>query len=134
MSSKVLERSERNRVLAGVFGGLGEYLNVDANLLRIVGVVLLIVAPAIMAVLYVFAALLIPRRGGAPYLSPSADMSKIGPALVGVVLLIIGFGLMGGSPLLVFGIPPFTMALTGLAGLLIAVIGAVLLIDQLRKI
>ncbi|MCS7138396.1 MAG: PspC domain-containing protein, partial [Candidatus Caldarchaeum sp.] len=45
MAVRVLERSERNRVLGGVFGGLGEYLNVDPNILRLVGVVLLILAP-----------------------------------------------------------------------------------------
>ncbi|MEM4642945.1 MAG: PspC domain-containing protein, partial [Candidatus Caldarchaeum sp.] len=64
MSSRVFERSDSKKVLAGVFGGLGEYLNVDPNLLRLVGVILLIVSPALMIVLYTFAALLIPRRGG----------------------------------------------------------------------
>ncbi len=56
MSSKVLERSERNRVLAGVFGGLGEYLNVDPNILMLVGVVLFTLPYIAMAVIYTMAA------------------------------------------------------------------------------
>ncbi len=37
---KKLYRSRRNRMLAGVFGGLGEYVNLDPTVLRIVWVVL----------------------------------------------------------------------------------------------
>ena len=39
MSSRKLERSARNRVLAGVIGGIGEYLGIDVNLLRIVAAI-----------------------------------------------------------------------------------------------
>lgn len=38
---KRLYRSRRNRVIAGVCGGIGEYLNVDPVLVRIVAVLLL---------------------------------------------------------------------------------------------
>jgi phage shock protein PspC (stress-responsive transcriptional regulator) len=48
MSAKRLKRSESNHVIAGLFGGLGEYLDIDANLLRLAGVVLLILAPDVM--------------------------------------------------------------------------------------
>lgn len=134
MSSKVLERSDRNRVLSGVFGGLGEYLNVDANLLRLVGVVLLIVSPLLMVVLYTLAVFLIPRRGGVSYVSPSLDMSKVGPALVGLVLVVIGLGMIGVTPLLFLGFPfSFPFALNVLAGAVLAVVGVVLLVNHLRK-
>ena len=55
MSSKVLERSDRNRVLAGVFSGLAEYLNVDVKLLRLAGIILLVVAPIPMVIIYTIA-------------------------------------------------------------------------------
>ncbi|MEM0329180.1 MAG: PspC domain-containing protein, partial [Nitrososphaerota archaeon] len=51
MSSKRLERSAKNKVLAGVIGGLGEYLGIDATLLRIVAVILLILSPVLMVML-----------------------------------------------------------------------------------
>ena len=40
MAQKKLYRSRDNRIFFGVCGGLGEYLNIDANLLRIIFVVL----------------------------------------------------------------------------------------------
>ncbi|MDW8084602.1 MAG: PspC domain-containing protein [Candidatus Caldarchaeum sp.] len=134
MSSKVLERSDRNRVLSGVFGGLGEYLNVDANLLRLVGVVLLVVSPLLMVVLYTLAVFLIPRRGGVSYVLPSLDMSKVGPALVGLVLVVLGLGMIGVTPLLFLGFPfSLPLALNVLAGAVLAVVGVVLLVNHLRK-
>ncbi|MEM3102893.1 MAG: PspC domain-containing protein [Candidatus Caldarchaeum sp.] len=136
MAVKVLERSDRNRVLAGVFGGLGEYLNVDPNILRLVGVILLLLAPTPMTVIYTFAALLVPRKGGVSYVSPSLDMSKTGPVIVGLVLFIVGLALMGSFPWAVISWPlmGFSLAVASLAGLVIAAIGLFLLIDQLRKL
>jgi len=136
MAVKVLERSDRNRVLAGVFGGLGEYLNVDPNILRLVGVILLLLAPTPMTVIYTFAALLVPRKGGVSYVSPSLDMSKTGPVIVGLVLFIVGLALMGSFPWAVISWPlmGFSLAVASLAGLVIASIGLFLLIDQLRKL
>ena len=128
-SAKVLERSDRGRVLAGVFGGLGEYLNVDASLLRIVGVVLLIVIPAPMVLLYTVAALVIPRRGGNPSISQASSMSTLGPIVLGLVLVLAGLVLAGGGFL-----PFFFLSLTGFAGLVITAVGAWILAQGLRRI
>ena len=38
---KRLYRSRRNRVLAGVCGGIGEYFNVDPVIIRILAIVIL---------------------------------------------------------------------------------------------
>nr|BAL55230.1 transcription regulator, PspC family [uncultured crenarchaeote] len=120
--------------MAGVFGGLGEYLNVDPNLLRLVGVILLIVSPALMIVLYTFAALLIPRRGGVSPVSPTVDMARVGPVIVGLVLLLVGMWLMGNAPLFILGYPFLRITFATVAGLIIAVIGLVILVDNLKKI
>ncbi|MCS7133985.1 MAG: PspC domain-containing protein [Candidatus Caldarchaeum sp.] len=134
MSARVLERSDRNRVLAGVFGGLGEYLNVDANLLRLVGVVLLIVSPVLMVILYTLAVFLIPRRGGISYLVPSVDVSKVGPAIVGLVLVVVGVGMFSAWPMSILGfLPSFSLALNALVGIVLTVVGVVLLVNHLRK-
>ncbi len=140
MSAKRLERSERNRVIAGLFGGLGEYLNVDPNILRLVGVVLLIVAPGVMVVLYALGVLLIPKPGGKSYLTPEIDLRAVGPVAVGVLLVLLGSALI--SPLLGvvgFDFSPILIrtpdsALRVAAGATILVIGLVLLLDRLRRL
>jgi phage shock protein PspC (stress-responsive transcriptional regulator) len=131
MSSKVLERSDRNRVLAGVFSGLAEYLNVDVNLLRLAGIILLVVAPIPMVIIYTIASLLIPRRGGVSLLAQPTEISVLGPTLTGLVLILVGAALMSGWSWLFF---TRTFGLTTLAGLAIAVIGAVILVQELKKI
>jgi phage shock protein PspC (stress-responsive transcriptional regulator) len=131
MSSKVLERSDRNRVLAGVFSGLAEYLNVDVNLLRLAGIILLVVAPIPMVIIYTIASLLIPRRGGVSLLAQPTEISVLGPTLTGLVLILVGAALMSGWSWLFF---TRTFGLTTLAGLAIAVIGAVILMQELKKI
>jgi phage shock protein PspC (stress-responsive transcriptional regulator) len=140
MSTKRLERSERNRVIAGLFGGLGEYLNVDPNLLRLAGVVLLIVAPGVMVLLYALGVLLIPKSGGRSYLTPEVDMQVVGPVLVGALLVLIGFALIPPFPLLSVWsseVPPsmrFRVSVSGTAGAVPVVIGLVILFDRLRKL
>jgi phage shock protein C len=140
MSTTRLERSERNRVIAGLFGGLGEYLNVDPNLLRLAGFALLIVAPGVMVLLYALGVLLIPKSGGKSYLSPEVDMQVVGPVLVGALLVLIGFALIPPSPLLSVWsseVPPSMMirvSVPGTAGTVLVVIGLVILFDRLRKL
>jgi phage shock protein C len=140
MSTKRLERSERNRVIAGLFGGLGEYLNVDPNLLRLAGVALLIAAPGVMVLLYALGVLLIPKSGGKSYLSPEVDMQVIGPVLVGALLVLIGFALIPPFPLLSVWsseVPPsmmFRVSASGTAGAVLVVIGLVILFERLQKL
>ncbi|MCS7138222.1 MAG: hypothetical protein NZ941_07630, partial [Candidatus Caldarchaeum sp.] len=80
--------------------------------------------------------LLIPRKGGVSYVSPQVDMSKVGPVVAGLVLLVVGLALMGSLPWVVLSWPltGLTVAFTGLAGLVIAIIGLMLLVGQLRKL
>ena len=126
-----MERSDRNRVLAGVFSGLAEYLNVDVNLLRLVGIILLVVAPLPMVIIYTIASLLIPRRGGVSLLAQPTEITVLGPTLTGLALILVGAALMSGWSWLFF---TRTFGLTTLAGLVIAVIGAVILVQQLKRI
>ncbi len=63
LNFKKVYRSDGNRVLAGVLGGLGEYFEVDPVLLRILFILLTIftgVAPGIIAYLLMIA--VIPRQ------------------------------------------------------------------------
>jgi phage shock protein C len=57
-----LYRSERDRVIAGVCGGLRDYLGIDANLLRVVFVLLAIFAGGSGLLIYVVLWALVPRE------------------------------------------------------------------------
>jgi len=58
METKRLYRSRRNRVLAGVCGGLGEYLNIDPIIIRILAVVI----PGFGWFAYLVCAIIIPSE------------------------------------------------------------------------
>ena len=60
MDMKRLYRSERDRVLCGVCGGLGEYLNVDPTLIRLLWAVLACSGTGFVA--YIIAAVIIPSE------------------------------------------------------------------------
>ena len=61
--NKKLFRNSKNRMLAGIFGGLGEYLETDSTILRIVFVLITIFSgfvPGLIA--YLAAWLIIPEE------------------------------------------------------------------------
>ena len=58
MKRKKLMRSKDNRILAGVIGGLAEYLDVDASILRVIFVLLTWSGMPIL--LYILLAIIIP--------------------------------------------------------------------------
>ena len=58
MENRRLYRSRSHRILAGVCGGLGEYLNVDPNIVRILAIII----PGIGWVTYLICAILIPSE------------------------------------------------------------------------
>ncbi len=59
--SKQLFRSETNKVIGGVCGGLGEYFDVDPVLVRVVAV-LLALATGVAVVGYIVAWIIVPKR------------------------------------------------------------------------
>ena len=60
MNDKRLYRSDTNKMLCGVCGGIGEYFNIDPTLIRLLWAVLACSGPGILA--YIIAAGIIPRR------------------------------------------------------------------------
>lgn len=56
-----LYKSEDNRVLCGVCGGLGEFLGIDPTIVRLIWAVLCIAAGSGI-LLYIIAAIIIPRQ------------------------------------------------------------------------
>lgn len=63
LTHKKLYRSKTDRVWTGVCGGLAEYLNIDANFLRLVWVFAVIITGLIPGVLVYFIALaIVPEK------------------------------------------------------------------------
>ncbi|WP_270572500.1 PspC domain-containing protein [Bacillus glycinifermentans] len=61
---KRLFRSEKDRKIAGVVGGLAEYFNIDAALLRIITVLLFIFSIGIPVLLiYIVWVFVVPNEG-----------------------------------------------------------------------
>lgn len=61
---KRLYRSTSNKMAAGVFGGLGSYLNVDATILRLIFALLLIPSFMTLLLAYLIASIIIPKDEG----------------------------------------------------------------------
>ncbi len=57
-----LVRSRTNRTFCGVCGGIGEYLNVDPTLIRLVWLLCTMVSCGTGLVVYIAAALIIPEE------------------------------------------------------------------------
>ncbi|MCL5784948.1 MAG: PspC domain-containing protein [Patescibacteria group bacterium] len=63
MKTKKLYRSDKDKVLAGVFGGLSEYLNFDATILRLAWVLITAFTGFVPGiVVYIIAAAIIPKK------------------------------------------------------------------------
>lgn len=65
--TKRLHRLRKNRVFAGIAGGLGQYFNVDPTIIRIILLLLFFVSGLPIVILYLVAMLFIPQApGGEP--------------------------------------------------------------------
>ena len=60
METKKLYRSKKDRVFAGVCGGIGEYLGVDPTVIRLLAVILGFTGSGVLA--SIVAAILIPEN------------------------------------------------------------------------
>lgn len=63
MAANRLYKSEKDKIIAGVLGGLGEYFDTDPTLLRLGFLVVTIFTGFVPGIiLYLLAALIIPRK------------------------------------------------------------------------
>lgn len=103
-----LYRSEKNKWMAGVLGGLGEYLDVDATLLRIAYIVFTIASAGAGIIGYILAVIIIPKppmgyqppspadtEGGSTPMSETSSTqstarSNNAPMVVGIILVGLG--------------------------------------------
>ncbi len=87
-----LVRSRGNRVLAGVCGGIADYLGVDAFYVRVAAVASLFLA-GLGALLYLGALLLVPEEDGGALADTSTKRGRL-LAAVGVVALVAAAALL----------------------------------------
>ncbi|HEY4505247.1 MAG TPA: PspC domain-containing protein [Candidatus Paceibacterota bacterium] len=60
---KKLYKSEDDKVIAGVIGGIGEYFDIDPTLLRLAYILLAVMTALVPAIIgYIIATLVVPRR------------------------------------------------------------------------
>jgi phage shock protein PspC (stress-responsive transcriptional regulator) len=88
---KRLERAKEGRMLTGVAAGMGRYLGVDANLVRI-GFIALTFLGGSGILVYLAAAALLPGEGGEPPFIKTLRLpwrSGAGRAVIGATLLIL---------------------------------------------
>lgn len=63
MTQKKLYKSSKNIIFAGIFGGLGEYFDVDPVILRLVFVLIVIFSGFFPGVLfYILAIFIVPKK------------------------------------------------------------------------
>lgn len=62
MSTKKLFKSDTNKMLSGVCGGLAEYLGWDASLVRLGVVVLTLVTSFALVLVYIAATIILPYK------------------------------------------------------------------------
>jgi len=86
---KKLYRSRANSMIAGICGGLGEYLNVDPTILRVVAV-LLVFADGIGLLAYLIGWIIIPRRPMMEAEVITVERSKLSVLLPGLALIVVG--------------------------------------------
>lgn len=80
MAQKKLYRSEKNKIFAGVCGGIAEYFDIDVTLLRLFWMLVVIftgVFPGVIA--YILAIFIMPLPPGAAHTHHAAHEKPEGP-------------------------------------------------------
>lgn len=120
-SPRGLRRARDDRVIAGVCGGIGRYLDVDPVVVRIVTVVLVAFGGA-GALLYLAGWLLMPDEmtGTAAVSGAIGERRNRGLVVLGAVILVIAVGPLLFMPALAIGGVLIPLAILALIGLLVA--------------
>src|SRR5688500_12283836 len=72
VAPKQLYRSETNKMLAGVCGGIAEYFNADPTLVRVGAVVLILITGGAGILAYIIGAIVIPVKPATTSDTPAA--------------------------------------------------------------
>ncbi len=148
---KRIYRSEKEKMLCGVCGGLAEYLRVDPVLIRLAAIALFVVNPGIAIILYIAACVLMPkktehestkeaREESKAVSEELKEASKIAIIVVGALLIAAGV-LIAIHPLTGWSLPDILAWLWNylvasakfIAGAILAVVGIALIATVTRR-
>ncbi len=88
---KRLTRSKGNRVIFGVCGGLAEYFNIDATIIRIIWFILSIPSFGTLTLAYILCGIIIPEDDGYIYQDDENTTNHKNTSLyIGLGLIILG--------------------------------------------
>ena len=100
-SKNSLTRSQDDKIIAGVCGGLGEYLSVDSTIVRLLWVLFTIVSTGAGILIYIVAALIMPLKGKVNVKGKNGRGARKNKTWVLLVLLLVFFVFVN---LLIFGL------------------------------
>lgn len=92
--NKRLRKSKNDRIVSGVCGGLGNYFNIDSNVLRFLWFISFLFKSKIAFLIYLIFSILIPEENYSydAYISNTGNLSqKNNKFLIGIALILIGF-------------------------------------------
>jgi phage shock protein C len=122
-----LKRSKKNRIIAGVCGGIAEYFGVDPTLVRLIWV-LITLAWGAGLILYIVAWLIMPEEEGEEETRPSQNTEGLKVLLGGLLVLL-------GAILLVSAFVPFLFSVSWkvVLAVLLLIFGVLLLLRRNEK-
>lgn len=125
-----LQKSSRDRVLAGVCGGLGEYFNIDSIIFRLLFIALAIIYLPVSIIIYLVAAILIPQSDKS---NVRVDFQKLRDVGLGIAMGVIGFwiviGTLSSGFMNTFNFPGFFNIIAVFITPVVAVVGLTLLLS-----
>ena len=89
-----LQKSSKDRVLAGVCGGLGEYFGIDSIVFRLLFIALAIIYFPASIIIYLIAAVILPQSDES---SVRIDFQRIRDIGLGIAMGVIGFWIIIGT-------------------------------------
>ena len=90
---KKVYRSVENKVIGGVCGGLGEYFEIDPNLVRVIAVILFLATQGFALLAYIVGWIVFPKRPpfGAEVEEPRRPQTSTwNKYLPGIILIVVG--------------------------------------------
>ncbi|PLV56184.1 PspC domain-containing protein [Thermotoga sp. SG1] len=122
-----LKRSKKNRIIAGVCGGIAEYFGVDPTLVRLIWV-LITLAWGAGLLLYIVAWLIMPEEEGEEETRPFQNTEGLKILLGGLLVLL-------GAILLVSAFVPFLFSVSWkvVLAVLLLIFGVLLLLRRSEK-
>ncbi len=87
---KKLTRSKNNRMIFGVCGGLAEFFNIDAAIIRIIWFVMALTSFGTLAIIYLLCGVIIPEDDGYIYQDGESTNNMDTSLFIGLGLIIVG--------------------------------------------